>query len=106
MRWWLARVTCWGTASVVSIIGGGACHAGESLGPDDQGPPYIAIVPKLETGTLPDAHVQFKYHVVDLSEGGVLDTMIVKAPTDTLILSVRPATYAVTLENIPEKCVS
>src|SRR5262245_57203348 len=97
----------WGWVAVAGLaIGGGACRATDGVAPDGEGPPYIAVVAKLETGTLPDAAATFEYHVTDLSEGGVLDTVIVKAPNDTIILSVRPATYAVALAKIPDKCVS
>ncbi|NOT08692.1 MAG: hypothetical protein HOP28_10865 [Gemmatimonadales bacterium] len=89
-----------------ALLSGGGCRAGETLAPSDEKPPYLAVVAKLETGTLPDTGATFRYRVSDLSEGGVLDTVIVAAPNDTLILSVRPATYSIQLEQIPAKCVS
>ncbi len=91
---------------VAGLVGFAACKGGDSLGPSGAKPPYIAVVAKIEAGSLPDPNVKFNYRVIDLSAGGVLDTTITLAPTDTLILSVRPATYEITLENLPAKCVS
>jgi hypothetical protein len=83
-----------------------ACHPGDTAGPSEPKPPYIAVVAKVEAGALPDPQVKFQYHVTDLSTGGTLDTLLTLAPSDTLILSVRPATYQIKLQNLPAKCVS
>ena len=95
---------------VLALLAGAAtaagCHPGDATGPSQPKPPYIAVVAKVESGGLPDPNVKFQYHVTDLSTEGALDTLIDLAPSDTLILSVRPATYRIKLENLPAKCVS
>jgi hypothetical protein len=82
------------------------CSTGESLGPPNGGPPYIAIVAKAETAPPADPATRYRYRIKDLSAGETLDTVIVAAPLDTVILSVRPATYSVTLDDLPAVCVS
>ncbi len=90
---------------VVTVLGVLGCHA-DSLGPDQRKPPYLAVLSKIETGNLPDPNLKFEYRIIDVSAGGVFDTTVRLAPTDTLILSVRAATYEVRLQNLPPKCVS
>lgn len=92
-------------ALLLSAVALAACHP-DAAGPSQARPPYIAVVSKIEAGALPDPNVRFQYRVTDLSTGGVLDTTVILAPADTLILSVRPASYQIKLENLPAKCVS
>ncbi|MEZ4455742.1 MAG: hypothetical protein R2882_04195 [Gemmatimonadales bacterium] len=83
-----------------------ACK-GDSLGPARAGgPPYLAVVAKIESGTIADPSLKFEYRIRDVSEGGTLDTTIAVSPADTVILSVRPASYQIDLLELPPKCVS
>src|SRR5262245_50243906 len=85
-----------------------ACLVGcsDSSGPDSPGPPFIAIVTKVDAGPGVDVGTSYSYHVRELSGTVGVDTVIAAAPTDTIVLSVPPATYTVSLDGVPTKCVS
>lgn len=102
---WTPTMMRWAGVALAGLAVGG-CHAGDSLDPSTPRPPYIAVVPVIETGALPDPALKFDYRIRDVSAGGTLDTVVTLAPTDTLILSVHPATYQIELGNLPKKCVS
>lgn len=71
------------------------------------GPPYLAIVTKLEQGTASDSTATFVYRVKNLSAGTApLDTIIRATPADTVVLSVPASTYSVRLDSLPPKCSS
>jgi hypothetical protein len=71
------------------------------------GPPFLAIVTKLEQGTALDSAATYTYHVKNLSVGTApLDTVIRATPADTVILSVPASTYSITLDSLPPKCNS
>lgn len=75
--------------------------------PPAPGPPFLAIVTKLEQGTALDSGATYTYHVRNLSVGTApLDTVIRATPADTVILSVPASTYSVTLDSLPPKCSS
>ena len=103
----LARpIRGWVAGLAAAVLAAAGCRNGDSLGPSTEKPPYIAVVPLIQTGSLPDPTVKFEYRIRDVSAGGTLDTTITLSPLDTLILSVHPATYEVDLGNLPKKCVS
>ncbi len=71
------------------------------------GPPFLAIVTKLEQGTALDSAATYTYRVKNLSVGTApLDTVVRATPEDTVILSVPPSTYSITLDSLPPKCNS
>ena len=73
--------------------------------PQRSGPPYLAIVPRWTTA--PEARLAgaaVRYRVTMLSTPSTLDTSFFIGVRDTVILSVEPATYAIELDNVPERC--
>lgn len=69
------------------------------------GPPYIAIVSNLyalDGATKPS---ELTYHVRELSGIAGVDRRLSAAPEDTIILPVPPASYSITLEGLPSRCV-
>jgi hypothetical protein len=67
-------------------------------------PPYLAIVARIAAPDPATAGSSYRYHVRELSGTLGIDTVVVAAPTDTVVLSVPPATYAVDVEGIPPRC--
>lgn len=81
----------------------GAC--GQESGPSGRaGPPYLAIINKLDipAGITPGA--RYTIQVSEVSGTTGIDTTFTAAPTDTIILSVVPATYRVTVDSLPSNC--
>jgi hypothetical protein len=78
-----------------------ACSDG---GPEVPGPPYLAIVTRVDLppGVEPDSF--YAYHVRDYAGTAGVDTVVTAAPRDTIILSVPPARYVVTIGNVPPHC--
>lgn len=76
---------------------------GESLAPP--GPPYLAIVTRLDVPKGVDPGRTYAYHVTELSGTLGIDTTIFAAPTDTVILSLPPATYRVRADGLPSYCL-
>ncbi len=68
------------------------------------GPPYLAIVNKLDVPSGIAAGDRYTFHVVELSGTTGIDTVITAAPADTVILSVVPATYRVIVDGLPGNC--
>lgn len=91
---------------LISVAAAGAMACSGGTEPTEDGPPYLAIIPKVSGLAPGDTLPRARYLVQDLSTGGMLDTVIVAAPADTVILPVRPATYGVTLLNLSPTCVS
>jgi hypothetical protein len=73
-------------------------------GPTVSGPPYLAIVTRIDLppGVEPDS--LFAYHIRDYAGNRGVDTVVTAAPTDTVILSVPPARYLVTIGGVPPEC--
>ena len=69
------------------------------------GPPYLAIINKLDTPAGIDPGAQYTFHVTEISGTTGIDTVIRAAPTDTIILSVVPATYRITADSLPSNCL-
>src|SRR5262245_22700742 len=73
--------------------------------PPAPGPPFLAIVTKVEQGTPFDSSATYVYRVRNLSVGTTpLDTVIRTTPRDTVILSLPASTYSVRLDSLPPKC--
>ncbi len=69
------------------------------------GPPYIAIVANLyalDGATMPS---QLTYRVRELSGITGMDRTVRVAPTDTLIVPVPPASYVISVEDLPSRCL-
>ena len=82
------------------------CSHGDSLAPDTRKPPYIAIVAKAGPEVLGEPGVKYTYHIKGLSTGSTYDSTLTVAPADTVIVSVEPGTYSISLVDLPVKCVS
>lgn len=65
---------------------------------------YLAILPTILAPEASVAGTHYRYRVHELSGKLPLDTLVVVAPTDTVILPVRPATYVVELDGVPAQC--
>ncbi len=75
-------------------------------GPAQGGPPYLAILPRIsgpDAGTLPSV---VRYRVRMLSAPSIVDTVLARAPRDTVILSLPPAAYRIDLDGLPLRCNS
>jgi hypothetical protein len=96
------------TASLLcrlGILGPLALAAGcTDNGPEVPGPHYLAIVTRADfaPGIEPDSF--YAYHIRDFSGNAGVDTVVLAAPRDTVILSVPPARYIVTIGGVPAYC--
>lgn len=69
------------------------------------GPPYLAIVTNLyalDGATMPS---RVTYKVRELSGSISIDREFRVAPTDTVLFSVPPASYSITIEGLPSRCI-
>lgn len=82
-----------------------ACGGPDATGPS-AAPPYLAIVAKREGAAVPLPGGALRYRVVELSGTLHVDTTIVAQPSDTIVLSVKPASYNVELSGLPAQCRS
>jgi hypothetical protein len=88
-------------ASVLMLVA--AC--GQESDPGGRaGPPYLAIVNKLDIPAGITAGARYTFQVTEISGTTGIDTTIRAAPTDTIILSVVPATYRITVDSLPTNC--
>jgi hypothetical protein len=69
------------------------------------GPPYIAIVSNLYALDGATKPARLTYRVRELSGVAGVDRRLSAAPEDTIILPVPPASYAITIEGLPSRCV-
>lgn len=83
-----------------------ACAGDSTAPPPPAGPPYIAIVTLVDAPTGADVGGPYRYVLRGLSSTAPLDTTITAAPTDTIIVSVKPGTYDLALEGLPAKCLT
>ncbi len=67
-------------------------------------PPYLAIVNQIVAPSQAAIGTQYVYHVRELSGTLGIDTLVVAAPRDTVILPLPPATYVVDLSGVPPTC--
>lgn len=82
-----------------------AACSGDNAGPAGRvGPPYLAIVARLDVPIGVSAGDQYVFRIAELSGTVGIDTTVLSSPTDTVILSVEPATYRVTLDGLPANC--
>ena len=94
----IAAARCCVAAVVLCVTG---CT--DSSGPP--GPPYLAIVTDLYALDGATAPVRITYHVREISGTLGTDRRIRVAPSDTVIVPVQPASYAITVEGLPTRCV-
>ena len=67
-------------------------------------PPYLAIVTQVVAPSRAAIGTRYQYRVREASGTLGIDTAVVAAPSDTVILSVPPATYVVELSGVPPVC--
>lgn len=87
---------------VVSVLGLGCS---DSTAPSTAAPPYLAIVAKIDAAPGTPVGTAYAYRVRSLSAGLTLDTTVSAAPSDTVILSLKPATYSVEIGAVPPTCL-
>ncbi len=92
----------WGIALGGLLFGLNACE--DLTAPRFGRPPYLAILVKGNANVAGDLGTPYRYHVRELSGTLHLDTTITADPLDTIILSVKPATYVVSLAGVPPQC--
>jgi len=84
---------------ILMVAGSAACH--EAAAPQLS---YLAILPTIIAPQPAVAGTVYKYRVREMSGEIPVDTVISVAPTDTVILPLRPATYIVDLDGVPSQC--
>jgi hypothetical protein len=90
---------------VLATTGLAGCGAGEAVGPAPrEGPPYLVVVTRTRTPVGITVTTPYEYRVEELSQSLNIDTTLIAAPSDTILLSVPPASYQVTLKGLPPKC--
>lgn len=99
-RW---NVVSWFATTVLAL---GACSEDGSSPDPLPGPPYLAIVARLDVADGVSAGARYTFHVEELSGTLGIDTVFQVAPQDTIILSVPPATYRVQMDGLPSNCIS
>lgn len=86
------------------LLAGAGCR-GEGLAPEPVGgPPYLAIINRFDAREGAAVGEQYTYRVQAIADGQTIDTIVAAAPRDTVILSVRPADYTVTVSGVPTNC--
>lgn len=91
-----------GRAVLLTLIAGAACT--DTSGPAHDVPPYIAIITRVSSGPANQVGHAYRYRIRELSGTIGIDTTLIVAPRDTVILPVRPATYVITLDDVPAQC--
>lgn len=76
----------------------------DNSGPTSQQPPYLAIITRVSAGPANEVGHAYRYHIRELSGTIGIDTILTVAPRDTVILPVKPATYVVSLDDVPSQC--
>lgn len=97
------------TWRMLLILAGGGGAAGCSdysplQVPPRTGPPYLAILTTTEAPLGIASTGGYRYRVKESSLTLGLDTVITVGAIDTLLLSVPPATYEVSITNVPPEC--
>lgn len=82
------------------LIGLAGC--GDATGPTQ--PPYIAIVAVITAAPGTDIGTAYAYRIEEISGTLKIDKTFRVAPTDTVIMPVKPATYRITLTGLPPQC--
>jgi hypothetical protein len=68
------------------------------------GPPYIVVLLRTQAPPGVATGQQYRVRIQDLSANLFVDTMVTTEATDTVLMSVPPSTYQVTIANLPPKC--
>lgn len=79
-----------------------ACR--DSTAPADKRPPYLAIVTRIDPASQGPIGGEYTYRVRELSGSLDVDKTVHASPKDTVILSVPPATYEVSMAGVPPTC--
>jgi hypothetical protein len=104
-RPWPARPALRGRLSWGALLLAAACTGcSDASGPRREVPPYIAIITKVSSGPSNEVGRSYRYRIRELSGTINIDTTLIVAPRDTIILPVRPATYLITLDDVPAQC--
>ncbi len=72
--------------------------------PPRSGPPYLAIITRTEAPSGDAPQPGYRYRVTESSLSLGLDTTVAVAASDTVLLSVPPATYQVEIADLPPEC--
>src|SRR5215467_1574010 len=93
---WLVRLLLVAAAGILCC----GCRAEQATAPGAE-PPYLAIVMRLDVppGFRFDGNVS--YRVVAHSKDVTFDRTLIAAPSDTLIIPVKPGDYEVALQGLP-----
>lgn len=86
---------------MAAALAGAACEPTTAVVPTS----YVAILTQLDRPAS-GLNVRFAYRVAELSGTLGFDTTIVVPATDTVIVPVPPATYAVRLDSLPSTCTA
>lgn len=92
------------TVLAAAALATSACTTEPSDVPVRTGPPYLAVVTSTRTPEGITVTTPYAYRVEELSRSLQIDTTLIAAPADTIILSVPPASYQVSLSGMPPKC--
>ncbi len=76
----------------------------DTSGPRAESPPYIAIITKVSSGPANEVGRAYRYRIRELSGTINIDTTLTVSPRDTIVLPVKPATYIITLDDVPAQC--
>lgn len=68
------------------------------------GPPYIVVLVRTIAPPGIATDQRYRIRVQDLSAFGFVDSLITAEATDTILLSVPPSTYQVSIPDLPSKC--
>jgi hypothetical protein len=82
------------------LLGLSGCS--DATGPTQ--PPYIAVVAIITAAPGTDVGSQYSYHIEEISGTLKIDKTFRVAPSDTVIMPVKPATYRITLSGLPPQC--
>lgn len=91
---------------MLGVLGLGSCGSDvvdpRAVTTEPPGPPYLAIVPLVETDV--PAGLVLNYRIAEISGRLGVDTLVEALPHDTVIASVPAATYAIELQGLPPTC--
>lgn len=97
-------VTRWQWGLVVVAVAGG-CSDYQPLEVEPrEGPPYLAVLTRTQAPEGIEVSGGYRYRVRERSLSLGIDTTLAVATTDTLVLSLPPASYEVEILNVPPKC--
>lgn len=96
-----AAVALLALLSVGAIAG---CRGDDLVAPPSERPPFLAILTTFDAPAGAFLGTEYQYRIQAIAEGVQIDTIVSAAPTDTIIIPVRPADYVVTVSGLPTSC--